>query len=47
MDSKIYIRASALFMFDQSKNTKEDTRVIGELYAEDAMTKRTFERWFA
>ena len=34
-------------MFDQGKNTKEATRVISELYPEDAMTERTFKRWFA
>ena len=47
MDSKTYIRACALFMFDQGKSTKEATRVISELYPEDAMTERTCERWFA
>ena len=47
MDSKTYIRACALFMFDQGKNSKEATRVISELYPEDAMTERTCERWFA
>ena len=47
MDSKTYIRACALFMFDQGKSTKEASRVISELYPEDAMTERTCERWFA
>ena len=43
MDSKTYIRVCALFMFDQSKSTKE----ASELYPEDAMTERPCERWFA
>ena len=47
MDSKTFIRACALFMFDQGKSTKEASRVISELYPEDAMTERTCERWFA
>ena len=47
MNSKTYIRACALFIFDQGKNSKEATRVISELYPEDAITKRTCERWFA
>ena len=34
-------------MLDQGKRTKEATRVISELYPEDAMTERTCERWFA
>ena len=38
MYSKTYIRAWALFMFDQQKNTKEVTRII---------TNRTGKRWFA
>ena len=47
MDSKTYIRACALFMFDQDKSTKEASRLISELYPEDVMTERTCERWFA
>ena len=47
MDSKTYIRACALFMFDQGKSTKEASRVISELYPKDAMIERTCERWFA
>ena len=35
------------FHFDQSKNTKEASRVISELYPEDVMTVRTCEWWFA
>ena len=35
---KTYIRACSLFMFDKSINTKEATRVLKELYPEDAMT---------
>ncbi len=42
-----YNRACALFMFDQGKSTKEATRVISELYPEDAMTEWTCEQWFA
>ena len=34
-------------MFDQAKNTKEATRYLSQLYAEDAMTERTCERSFA
>ena len=34
-------------MFDQGKNTKEDMRVISELYSEYTMTERNRERWFA
>ena len=40
MDSKTYIRACALFMFDQDKSIKEASMAISELYPEDAMTKR-------
>ena len=47
MESKAYIRACALFMFDLGKSTKEATRIISELYPEDAMTERTCVRWFA
>ena len=47
MDSKTYIRACALFMFDQGKSTKEASWAISELYPEDAMTERTCEPWFA
>ena len=47
MESKANIRACALFMLCQVKNTKKATRVISELYPDDAMTERTCERWFA
>ena len=40
MDSKTYIRACALFMFDQGKSTKETTQVISDLYPADSMTER-------
>ena len=35
------IRAFARLIIDLGKNTKEATRVISELYPEDAMTERT------
>jgi [histone H3]-lysine36 N-dimethyltransferase SETMAR len=47
MDSKTYIRACALFMFDQGKSTKETTQVISDLYPADAVTERNCARWFA
>ena len=47
MDSKTYIRACALFVFDQGKSNKEASRVISELNPDNAMTERTCERWFA
>ena len=47
MDSKTYIRACALFMFDQGKSTKETTQVISDLYPLDAVTERNCARWFA
>jgi hypothetical protein len=47
MDSKTYIRACALNMFDQEKISKEITQVISDLYPADAVTKRNCARWFA
>ncbi len=47
MDSKTYIRACALFMFDQGKSPKETTQVISDLYPLDAVTERNCARWFA
>ena len=44
MDSKTYIRACALFMFDQGKSSKESTQVISDLYL---MTERNCARWLA
>ena len=44
---KTLMRACALFMFDQCKNTKDTTLILRQLFWEDAMTERTFERWFA
>ena len=41
------IRAGALFMFDEGKNTKEVTRVISLSNPEDAMTQQTCEPFFA
>jgi hypothetical protein len=38
MDSKNYIRACALFMFDQGKSTKENTQVISDLYPAELRT---------
>ena len=34
-------------MFDQGESIKEASRVISELYPEDAMTEWACERWFA
>ena len=34
MDSNTYIRACAVFMFEQSKNAKKATRVISEFYSD-------------
>ena len=47
MDSKTYIRACALFMFDQGKSTKDTTQVISDLYPADAVTERNCAQWFA
>ena len=44
MDSKTYIRACALFMFDQGPESQQGYKRI---IFKDAMTERTFERWFA
>ena len=41
MDLKTYIRACALFTFNQGKNITVATRFICELYPEDAMTQQT------
>ena len=44
MDSKTYIKACALFMFDHGKYTKEATLVISELHPEDDINERTSEK---
>ena len=47
MDSNTYIIARALFMLEQGLIIKEAKRVISELYPEDSMTERTYQRWFS
>lgn len=47
METKVFIRACALYEFDQGRSAAQAARNLQSTYGEDAMSERSCQVWFS